>query len=252
MSYQEPVQFSALAIDEIEEFTPDAGVTIDGVVFDQTAGIKTNTISEYTAATGVTVNGLLFQDSALPASDVYVIGQQRSDVPTAVTSGTIVYLDDDVAFDLFARQNDGSSSKTQCIVPAAAATATLGAYTTATDITYPTGFVTLTSTTVPAGTYLVTYSASVIPNTNVCYVHVSSTSDGSAPVSGSKHAVFWSLDEFAVAASFSITVASTTTYYLQVARNTGNGGTALDARTGTIDGTVYSLNSARLNFLRVA
>jgi hypothetical protein len=252
MSYQEPVQFGVLGIEEIEEFTLDAGVTVDGVVFDQDTGIGANTISEYTSAAGITVKGLLFKDGALPAADRYVINRQRSDVPTAVSSGTIVYLDDDVAFDLFARQNDGSSSKTQCIMPAAAVTATLGAYTTATDLTYTSGFVTLTSTTVPAGTYMVTFSATLVSSTNVCYAHVSSASDGSAPISGSKHAFFRSTDEYVVAGTFSVVASATTTYYFQAKRNTGNGGTVLDVRTSTIDGASYAINIPRLNFIRVA
>lgn len=84
---------SGITTDTVDEFTPAAGVTVDGVLL-KDSEVSTDTVNELTPAAGVTIDGVLLKDSQVstdvineltPAAGVTIDGIQLKD--------SIVYTD---------------------------------------------------------------------------------------------------------------------------------------------------------------
>lgn len=256
MAYQEPVQFAVLPMEVIDELTPDAGVTIDGVKFSQADGVVTNTISEFTAAAGVTFNGVQIKDSAVvPTFDRLVIDRQLSAVPTAVTSGTVIFLDDGTNFqsyDLMVRQNDGSTSQTGMLAPRA--TTYSSSVVTGADVNTSSSWRTITTLALVPGTYLVSYSVVLTSPTNVMYCQVSATAGGTGTIEASKVNGFDASSgggAIPVACSFLLTVASTNTYVWEVRQNTSSGELIINQEDKTVGGATYAVNNPIITAIRL-
>lgn len=237
----------------VSELTPGSGCTVDGATF-YGDYVGANTLTEVTADSGVTINGAQFLDGAAPATTTKrYIDKQLNAVPDAITDGGFLWVDDGsqgASGDLWIRSNNGSTSASYCIL---GMTPSYSSTYTSTDVS-ATALKTLASITVPAGTYLVSWSfllsgsAVVVP-----FARVDSATSGNVFPSSRSHAYQGANSaNYPVGATFILTTAATDTLNLVTRGNTHAGNVLIDMFTGTIDGDTYNINNPMLQAWRIA
>lgn len=244
--YQEPVQMAVLTVDDVTDLTPGEGTTYDGVRIDRGGIITTNTVNEFTSGAGVTINTVLFKDSAVSTTaDSLVIGATQSADVTPPTSGAVIYVADgteDPANAVMLAHDDGATDQKQSLVAPSSNHNPTDVYT---GLTISGGdWTEVSSLTLPAGTYLMGYSMRITTAANTVYwFRVATTVGLTGGVSASKnHTFYQQAASTHISAMFELVVASEATYYLLAKRNTSSGGDMIPMGTVTIDGASYQKN----------
>lgn len=87
-----------VSVDTISELTSASGVTVDGVLFKDSAvsaasGVSTNTITEYASGSGVTIDGILLKDNVITgdATGVKLKGGDGTAVPSGCVGERIAF-----------------------------------------------------------------------------------------------------------------------------------------------------------------
>jgi len=249
-TYQEPLTIAVLPIAYINELNPGYGVTADGVLI-RDLGITAATIQEFTAAAGVTINGVLYKDAVQSGSDLLIMTRLFGTIPTAITSGSTIYLDDGTnaaRADLMIRQNDGATTKDQCLMGWTAAT--VASYTGVTLSSSPANS-TITTLALIKGTYLVSvYCGVTNAENNVFYFYLD---DGTTRVNASTLHLHknntWS---HPLQKCFALTVATPATYRLRVHASGSDSNPMITMQTVLADGVSVAFNRPNITVWRIA
>jgi len=251
-TYQEPLTIALLGIPYITEYQPGAGVTIDGVLARDLA-LVVATIQEFTAAAGVTINGVLYKDAAVTDTDLSTlrINALRATIPTAIVGGSSIYLDsgaNTTAGDLMVRQNDGATTKDQCIM--GWTNQTDASYTGATLSSSPTNGMPV-SLSLVEGTYLVSIYCGVSNAENIvfyCYLD-DSTNPVVASILHMHKDNTWS---HPMQKCFILTAAATGTYRLRVHASGSDSNPMILMQTVLADGVSVAFNRPNITVWRIA
>lgn len=239
----------------IKELTPGQGTDIDGVVFGD-GNVALTSVTEVTSGNGITINNVSFKDGAvvgLDASDARYVHTQLNAAPTAVSGGSLVWIDDGSTAtqgDAFVTLSDGSTSNSYCICPISPYSQQV--YSAGTDIG-GSGNQTIASVTLGPGTYLMSYTlARYRGAATVAYFRVTGSVDGT--IEESKMHIEPGISTAATPcnASFIVTnTESSQTYTLQGNNNTGNA-TLVQMQTATVNGASIGVNNPVFSVLRIA